>query len=100
MDFRPYQDIEPHLRQKGVLRTDKTLSLFDNSYCSSLYFMDQVGTVFGDNANEASIDKLLNDYGFKYIVVNDSARFNKLYSNNYADKLILTHRGLMVYKIH
>lgn len=99
IDFKPYEDLEPKLREKGIKRTDKTMSAFDNTYCSTLYLMDQLGINIPDDADYRMVDTLLKKYDIRYLVLNDSARFNKLYPNNFADKIIIMHRGLIVYKL-
>ncbi|MCE3260216.1 MAG: hypothetical protein K0S12_1857 [Bacteroidetes bacterium] len=99
MDYRPYEDLEPKLRAKGVKRTDFTLSAFDDSACSSLYLMDQIGITVNSNPERQAIDTVLTKYNIKYLVINDSAKFNKIYPNNFSDKILLFHRGLIVYKL-
>lgn len=99
-DLRPYNDLEPVLRALGVKRTDKTISLFDHTYCGSLYLMDQLGVTFGNYDDPASLRYLLELPSLKYAVVNDSARMNKIYPNNgLQTKVIGTHRGLLIYKL-
>lgn len=97
---RPYDDLEPKLRKLGVLRTDKTLSGFEDGWCNSLYKMDQVGYTFTDTTRASRIDSLLTIYQFKYLVVSDSARFNKLKPKDLKTEILTTHRGLIVYKIN
>lgn len=98
-DYRAYEDLEPKLRNLGVQRTDKTISAFDDSYCSSLYLMDQLGVNIPKETNTADIATYVNNPNFKYLVVNDSAQFNKLFPNDFDKKVIATHRGLIIYKL-
>ena len=99
MDYMPYGDLEPRLRALGIKRTDKVISGFDDSYCSSLYLMDQLGVTIGSWYDKNMIDETLRNSELKYLILNDSAKFNKVYQNNLENKIILTHRGLIVYKL-
>jgi hypothetical protein len=100
MDYRPYYDLEPVLRAHGIKRTDKTVSLFDHSYCGSLYLMDQLGVTYGNYDEPATLKLLLELPNIKYAVVSDSARMNKVYpGNGLASKVLFTHRGLLIYKL-
>jgi hypothetical protein len=98
-DYRAYEDLEPKLRNLGVQRTDKTISAFDDTYCSSLYLMDQLGVNISKETNAADIAAFVTNKNFKYMVLNDSAKFNKLYPNDFHTKVIATHRGLIIYKL-
>lgn len=98
-DYRAYEDLEPKLRAKGIKRTDKVLSLFDDSYCSSLYLMNQIGINHENEAPPENIKIYLANPNIKYLVVNDSVRFNKYYPNTLQKNIVVTHRGLIVYKI-
>jgi hypothetical protein len=100
VDLRPYYDLEPVLRAHGIKRTDKTVSLFDFTYCGSLYLMDQLGVTYGDYDEPATLKYLLENPLIKYAIVNDSARMNKAFPNSdLASKIIATHRGLLIYKL-
>ncbi len=98
-DYRPYYDIEPKLRAVGVTSTDKIVSAFDNSYSNSLYFMNQPGFTVEEVYRNDTISKALRAPGVKYLVTNDSAKFNRLTQKDRANQIILTHRGLIVYKL-
>jgi hypothetical protein len=98
-DYRAYEDLEPKLRNLGVQRTDKTISVFDDTYCSSLYLMDQLGVNISKESSSAEISKYIDNPNFKYLVVNDSAQFNKVFPNDLDKKVIATHRGLIIYKL-
>jgi hypothetical protein len=98
-DYRPYYDIEPKLRAIGITRKDKVVSAFDNSYCSSLYFMNQPGFTVEEVYQRDTIMKAMKAPSVKYLVTNDSAKFNHIYLKDLANKIVLTHRGLIVYKI-
>jgi hypothetical protein len=98
-DYKPYYDLEPKLRALGIKREDKFVSAFDNSYSNSLYFMKQAGFTIEDCYGRDTIANSLNANGVRYLVVNDSAKFNKAYPNDFSKKIILIHRGLIIYKL-
>lgn len=98
-DYRAYEDLEPKLRKAGIKRTDKFISAFDPTYCASLYLMDQIGVAVYDGISKEEVDSYIKTPSVKYLVLNDSAKFNKLYPNNFQDKVVLHHRGLIVYKL-
>jgi hypothetical protein len=100
MDYQPYGDLETRLRALGIKRTDRTVSGFDESFCSSLYLMDQLGVTIGSWYNNEMIAETLKDKSLKYLILNDSARFNRIYPNNFSKNIVLTHRGLIVYKLN
>lgn len=98
-DYKPYYDLEPKLRALGIKREDKFASAFDNSYSNSLYFMNQAGFTIEDCYGHDTIVNSLQANDVRYLVVNDSAKFNKAYPNDFSKKIVLVHRGLIVYKL-
>ncbi len=98
-DHRPYFDLEKRLRDAGIKRSDLTISGFDDTFCSTLYLMNQVGWPIASWENVSEIKDMLEHPKSKYLVLNDSARFNKLFPNDFAKKIVLTHRGLIVYRL-
>lgn len=99
-DFESYWDLEPKLRKLGVKKSDYTLSGFDMSFCNSLYLMDQLGYTFKENIESAALKSLIENPRYKYLVISDSAKFNKMYPNNFQNSILTTHRGLIIYKLH
>jgi len=98
-DYRAYEDLEPKLREMGIKRTDRFISGFDDTYCGSLYLMGQLGVTLYKNADFEEIDKQIKNPRMKYLVLNDSSKFNKIYPNEFYKKAIAAHRGLIIYKI-
>lgn len=98
-NFRSYYDLGPRLRSMGIKWEDKFVSAFDNSFSNSLYFMNQAGFQIPEDANRETIEGTLKLPDVKYLVLNDSAKFNKIYPNNFAKQIILYHRGLIIYKL-
>lgn len=98
-EFRQYYDLGPRLKALGIRREDKFACAFDDSYSNSLYFINQAGFTIENDLSTEKISEILNAPDVKYLVVSDSAKFNKVYPNNYAKDIILYHRGLIIYKL-
>lgn len=98
-DYRAYEDLEPKLRKLGINRTDKFLSVFDDTYCSSLYLMDQLGVCFSNEATPDDMKEYLNNPLIKYVIVNDSVKFNKFTGQDLSNNIVTSHRGLIIYKL-
>jgi len=99
-DERPYFDLERRLRSAGIKRTDLTISGFEDTFCSSLYLMNQIGIPISSWDDSLRIKELVTYKESKYLVLNDSSRFNKLYPNDFAKDIVLSHRGLIVYRLN
>jgi hypothetical protein len=98
-DYRAYEDLEPKLRKAGIKRTDRTVTGYDESDCASLYLMNQLGCTFTAGHKKPYVDSLLDHPNTKYLVLNDSAKFRKDFAYELSSKVILRHRGLLIYKI-
>ena len=99
-NYRPYEDLEPKLRGLGIKREDKVLFGFDISFCNELYLSNQLGYSFDPSISKEHLDKLMNNTRFKYLVLNDSMQFNKLYGKDISNKAISAYRSLIIYKLH
>ncbi|MGZ3883606.1 MAG: ArnT family glycosyltransferase [Bacteroidia bacterium] len=98
-DFRPYEDLEPKLRAMGIKRTDVTMSAYDFSFCNSLYLMNQMGWTIDKEFTPDFVKWMMEKTQPQYLVLSDTALFNKTYPNNFKDKIIGYHRGLFIYKL-
>ncbi len=96
---RSFYDLEPKLRMAGIKRTDVTLAAFDETFCNDLYLMDQIGYPINTGTTENALASIIARPESKYLVVTDSSKFRKLYPYDLSSKIILYHRGLLVYKL-
>ena len=98
-DYRMYEDLEAKLRRLGINRNDRVVSAYDNTDCGSIYLMNQLGVTFGNEALKHDVDSFIQHKNVKYLVLSDSAKFKKEYNYDFSDKIIATHRGLIIYKL-
>ena len=97
-DFRMYYDLEPKLREWGIKKEDLTLIGKDYTYCNSLYLSNQRGFVFNEyDANYISAVFTLKP---RVLILNDTAQFNKVYSNDFKNKIVGVHKNLIIYKLY
>lgn len=70
--FESLETITPYLRSLGIQRTDRVISVPDESINISLYLMDQKGVTDYSNlvSDEGKIQNLINA-GTKYLIIND-----------------------------
>jgi ribonucleotide monophosphatase NagD (HAD superfamily) len=64
-----------------------------------LYLMDQLGVAIMGWTPVEEADTFMKNKEMKYLILNDSARFNKFYPNKLEDQIIMYHRGLIIYKL-
>jgi hypothetical protein len=62
--------------------------------------MDQLGYTFGSKINKPELDYHFELKRYKYLILSDSAAFNKVYPNKFENNIIGTHRGLIIYKLN
>lgn len=98
-NYKPYEDLEPKLRKLGIKRTEKVLIAYDISFCNGLYLSNQLGYSFDQGISKENLNQLMNNPRFKYLVVNDTMEFNKMYGKDISNKAISTHRSLVIYKL-
>lgn len=98
-DYRAYEDLEPRLRKLGIKREDRVVSGFDISDCASLYLMNQLGYPFTADWEKRSVDSLIAHPNARYLILNDSALFRQKFAYDLKEKIVLTHRGLIVYRL-
>ncbi len=99
MFLRPYFDLEGKLRKLNIKRTDKVISYVDISFCSTLYLMNQTGEILNPGSEMHSIERLIENPNFKYLIVNNPEEFRAAYNKDISQKLIGCHRGLLIYKL-
>lgn len=98
-DYRAYEDLEPRLRKLGIKREDRVVSGFDITDCASLYLMNQLGSPFSDASEKKDVDSLVNHPNARYLILNDSALFHSKFGYDLKENIVLTHRGLIVYRL-
>jgi hypothetical protein len=98
--FKAFETITPYLRRIGLNRTDKVLSLSDNSINISLYFMDQKGfTAYG--YTDIPFDQRMEFYkknGVRFLII-DSALSSQNYLLPYLNKKIGNYQNINIYNL-
>ncbi len=97
--FIAYEDLETKLRSLGIRRDNKVLFAFDNYFCNQMYLSNQLGYSFDTSISSTDLKKLVNNPKYKYLVVNDTIQFNKIYGKDLKEKIISSHRSLLIYKL-
>lgn len=70
-DLRYYQTVEPYLRTLGIKRTDKVVSIADDSPNIALYLMNVKGWHINRTTSDEEIINAIRK-GAKYFIINDS----------------------------
>ena len=97
--YIPYEDLETKLRSLGIKRDNMVLFAFDNSFCNQMYLSNQLGYSFDRAISSTDLKKLVSNPKYKYLVVNDTIQFNKIYGKELKEKIISSHRSLLIYKL-
>lgn len=97
---KAFETITPYIRSLGIERTDKVISIPDESINISLYLMDQKGwTNFGVTLDSISITQKINA-GAKYLFINDSALYDKPFIHPFIKKKIGTYENIDIYDLY
>lgn len=98
--MQAYETITPYLRGLGIKRTDRVISLPDESINISLYLMNQKGfTGFGYSS--MSFDEKMNffqRYGAKYLII-DSSLHHQGFIKPYITQKIGHYRNIEIFDI-
>ena len=97
--FIAYEDLETKLRSLGIKRDNNVLFAFDNYFCNQMYLSNQLGYSFDTAISSTDLKKLISNPKYKYLVVNDTILFNKIYGKDLKEKIISSHRSLLIYKL-
>lgn len=102
-DVKRVEDIQPELRKHGIKREDFVLSIPDQSFDISLYFMDQKGyTISRDHLmNDTTVaDRFLTKH-IKYMVISDTTLKKQIAYKRIAknfEPIFCTKEGVEVFK--
>lgn len=101
--FKAYETITPYLRSIGIKRTDRIVSLPDESPNISLYLMDQKGfTGFGfDGIPFDQKMDIYQKYGAKFLVIDTSTSLYKQdYLKPYINHKIGNYKNISIFKLN
>ena len=99
--FAALETIEPYLRELGVERNDRVISIPDHSINISLFLMNQKGfSDFGYSGLEGGerIEKF-KELGAQYLIINRPAAYSREYLTPYLNNKIGTYKNVDIYRI-
>jgi hypothetical protein len=99
--FTALETIEPYLRELGIERNDRVISMPDQSINISLFLMNQKGfSDFGyrDILEGDRIEKFI-ELGAEYLIINDSKAYSRAYLKPYLTNKIGTYKNIDIYSL-
>ncbi|MFH0866703.1 MAG: glycosyltransferase family 39 protein [Bacteroidota bacterium] len=99
--FEACETVTPYLRSLGIQRSDKVISIPDQSTNITLYLMDQKGFTdfgYGGLDGEDRIKKFIS-LGAKYLIINDRSLLDKDYLKPYLEKKIGEYKNILIYNL-
>lgn len=101
--FKALESIKPYLKEIGLKKDDKIISIPDDTPNFSLYMMGYKGWsdyVYPPKRNEEIFNEHLK-LGAKYLVVNDTTIFTEReFLQKYTKKLFGQHKNVFIYKLN
>ena len=98
--YKALENIKPFLRNVGIKRTDKVISIPDQSLNISLYLMDQKGfTDFGYAEQGAERIIKFKEMGAKYLIINDPSLLNQEYLKPFLKNQIGVYQNISIYRL-
>jgi hypothetical protein len=99
VNWKRYETMRPYIRQIGIKRTDRIISLSDYSPNITLYFLDQKGwTGVRDYTKKEDFEKLIQK-GAKYLFIADPVLLKKDYLAPFITEQIGSYKGIEVFKL-
>lgn len=99
--YKALSSITPYLRELGIKRTDRVISLPDQSPNITLYLMDQKGRsgygLFNPDGTDR-IDQLI-ESGIEYLIINDPGFLNTGYIQPYINNKIGEYQNVQIFKL-
>jgi hypothetical protein len=99
--FQALESIEPYLRNLGISREDKVISIPDDTPNFTLYLMDQKGvTDYGyGHLKEADRIEHFIKTGAKYLIINDPAILDRAYLQPYLRYPVGEYKNVKIYRL-
>ncbi|HNW97940.1 MAG TPA: glycosyltransferase family 39 protein [Bacteroidales bacterium] len=100
--FQALETITPYLRSLGIQRTDKVISIPDESINISLYLMDQKGITDYSNlvSSKEKVQKIINS-GIKYLIINDTNILQtRTYLSTYTKNEVGKYKNIYIYDLN
>ncbi len=100
-ETKAFETITPYLRRLGISRTDKVISIPDQSINITLYLMDQKGFDdfgYGGFANEGRINEFIR-LGAKYLIVSKPSYLDYSWIKPYLKYKIGNYQNVSIYDL-
>jgi hypothetical protein len=100
--FQALESIEPYLREIGIRREDKVISIPDITPNYTLYLMDQKGVTdygHGHLKDSARIQHFINT-GAKYLIVNDPGILDSLYLQPFLGRKLGSYENVSIFSLN
>ncbi len=101
LKFKAYESVTPYLRELGIDRNDKVISMPDQSTNISLYLMNQKGYTIADKENKTLNGQLeqFTAAGAKYLIVNDTTIYSRIDKDRYCYNKIGTYKNIEIFRL-
>lgn len=98
-EYDRFTNMGPYLDSISVGRNDKVITYYDLTPNASLYLLNRKGTTvkYGDIGR---LNSLISTNNFKYLIINDTARFTKELFSFLEGKKVADKYRLQVYRLH
>lgn len=94
-----YADMKPYLKELGVGKEDKVISLPDRSFNITLYLMDRKGWTNREKYHQREdIDKLIGK-GAKYLFLSDPELLKKPFLSPFLTDSVGDYKGIRIYRL-
>ena len=99
--FKAYETITPYIRELGIDRNDKVISMPDQSTNISLYLMNQKGYTVSDRENKTLNGQLENfsSLGAKYLIINDTTIYSRIDFDKYCRNKIGSYKNIEIFRL-
>ncbi|MBC8486528.1 MAG: hypothetical protein H8D45_10860 [Bacteroidetes bacterium] len=97
--IQPFEEITPYLRSIGIKKSDRVISLSDNSINISLYLMNQKGwTNYGISADSIIIKEKIN-LGAKYLLIYNKETYEERSIQPFIENKIGEFKNIDIYAL-
>lgn len=97
--WKRFETMKPYLKEIGIKKEDKVISLPDKSFNTSLYLSGQKGWTDYETYTETKDIDLLIQKGARYLFISDSELLNQEYLKPFLKEQIGDFKGILIYRL-